>query len=492
MQNINHMKKENQHFDVIIMGAGLSGIGAACHLQRNCPTKSYIVIEARNSMGGTWDLFRYPGIRSDTDMYTLGYNFKPWTNPKSIADGGSILSYIKETAQEYSVDENIQYNTKIEEVHWDSKAKIWTVKCKNSVTKKAIDFSCNYLESCLGYYKYEHGFTPDFKGIEQYKGKVIHPQLWPEDLDYSNKEIVVIGSGATAITLVPAMAEKAKHVTMLQRSPSYLISVPNRSLFPKAMSDNLPSMVMHHLNRSIYVGIGMLQFSLSRSQPNMMKNFFISNVNKQLPSNYDTKTNFTPNYKPWDERLCVVPDGDLFKAIKKGKVTVVTDHIDTFTKDGILLKSGKTLKADIIITATGLQVQMFGGAKSFIDDKESNTGDAIVYKGMMIKDLPNFVFVVGYTNASWTLKADLASNYFCRLINATEKKGKKIFVAQSDKPIKKEPILDFSSGYVKRAIENGQLPQQGSKEPWKLKQNYIYDSIQLGFGSLNDGYLKMY
>ncbi len=486
------MSNAKNHFEVIIMGAGLSGIGAACHLQKNCPNKSYAILEARAAMGGTWDLFRYPGIRSDSDMYTLGYNFKPWTNPKTIADGGDILSYIKETAAEYKVEEHIHYHTKVMEVHWSSDNMKWTIKCLNTKNKKSVEFSCTYLHSCLGYYNYDHGFTPEFKGIERFKGTIIHPQKWPENFDYSDKNIVVIGSGATAVTLVPAMTDKAKHVTMLQRSPTYVASVPNRSLLPESLLNVLPTKAKYSLNRTVHIGLTMFQYNFSRSQPEMMKNFLLSNVKKQLPENYDIKTHFTPKYNPWDERLCAVPNGDLFKVIKKGKASVVTDHIDAFTKDGILLKSGNELKADIIITATGLEVQMFGGAKLFLDGKPTNPADAIVYKGMMIKDVPNFAFIVGYTNASWTLKADLASNYFCRIINETEKKGKKIFVPKSDKPIETEPILDFKSGYVQRAIKEGKLPKQGTKEPWKIKQNYIYDAINLNFGSLKDECLRFY
>lgn len=486
------MKNNASHFDVIIMGAGLSGIGAACHLQKNCPKKSYAILEARSSMGGTWDLFKYPGIRSDSDMYTLGYNFKPWTNPKSIADGPDILNYIKETAKENNVTSNIHYDTKVKEAHWDTKECLWTLTCENTQTKKTTTYTCTYLHSCMGYYKYDHGFTPEFKGREKFKGKIIHPQLWPEDLDYKDKEVVVIGSGATAVTLVPAMADKVKHITMLQRSPTYVVSVPNRSLFPKKMNELLPSQVMYNINRTAHLGITVIQYALSRNQPEMMKNFFIKNAKKQLPSDYDIQKHFTPNYNPWDERLCAVPNGDLFKSIKKGKASVVTDQIDTFTKDGILLKSGKELKADIIITATGLELQLIGGIKAFIDGKQYNPSEAIVYKGMMIKDIPNFVFVFGYTNASWTLRADLVSTYFCRLINETEKSGKKIFVTKSDRKLETKPMFDFQPGYIKRAMEAGILPSQGNKEPWLVKQNYILEAIDMNFGSVKDSYMKFY
>lgn len=480
------------HYDVIIMGAGLSGIGAACHLQRNCPDNSYIILEARKSIGGTWDLFRYPGIRSDSDMYTLGYDFKPWTNPKVIADGPSILSYIKETAQEYKVESKIKYHSKVTEIRWSTKDTLWFVHCLNTKTNELVVYTCDFLESCLGYYKYEKGYTPEFKGIDKYKGTIIHPQLWPEDIDYTNKEILVIGSGATAVTLVPALTDKAKHVTMLQRSPTYVVSVPNKSLFPKKMNELLPAQLMYTINRTVHIGISMLQYSLSRTQPKMMKSFFIKSAKKELSKDYDVATHFTPKYNPWDERLCVVPEGDLFKAINEGKASVVTNQIDAFTKEGILLKTGEELKADIIITATGLELQMIGGIKIYINEMEPNPNDAIVYKGMMIKDVPNFVFVVGYTNASWTLKADLASSYFCRLINETKKMNKKMFIPKSDKLIDTEPLMDFKSGYVQRAISSGNLPKQGTKAPWKLKQNYIYDALTLNYGKIKDGYLKFF
>lgn len=483
------MENTTKHFDVIIMGAGLSGIGAAVHLQKSCPEKSYIILEGRQRMGGTWDLFKYPGIRSDSDMYTLGYNFKPWLNPKVIADGPSILEYINETAKEYKVDSKISYNTKIEKADWDSSKKIWTITCTDTQTKESKVFTCKYLQSCLGYYKYENGYTPEFNGIENFKGKLIHPQLWPEDFDYTDKEIVVIGSGATAITIVPAMSEKAKLVTMLQRSPTYVVSVPNRSLLPEKLNLKFPKF-MYKVNRTIHIAISMIQYQLSRKKPEMMKNFFIKNVKKQVPEGFDVDKHFTPKYNPWDERLCVVPNGDLFKSIRKGKVNIVTDHIDTFDADGIILKSGEKLKADVIITATGLEVQLLGGVEIRIEGAVPDYNDAVVYKGMMIKDLPNFVFIVGYTNASWTLKADLASNYFCRLIKETEEKGKETFVATSDEKIETEPIIDFTSGYVQRAIKAGKLPRQGKKAPWKLKQNYLYDSYQLKLGKVNDGFVK--
>lgn len=481
----------DKHFDVIIMGAGLSGIGAACHLKENCPDKSFTILEARDSLGGTWDLFKYPGIRSDSDMFTLGYKFKPWLEPKAIADGPAILSYIKETAEEYQIEKHITYQTKIQSVSWSTENAKWTLECINTKSNETEIYTCQYLQSCMGYYNYDHGYTPKFEGLENFEGKFIHPQKWPEDLDYNNKKVVVIGSGATAVTIVPAMSDKASNVTMLQRSPSYVASVPNKPLFSPGLYHKFP-MLMYNIDRFFRIIIAMLLFNLSRARPEMMKNFFIKNVRKQVPKDFDVDKHFTPKYNPWDERLCAVPNGDLFKAIRKGKVDIVTDHIDHFTKGGIKLKSGKILEADIIVSATGLDVKMLGGVDVKIDDKPFTAKESVVYKGMMLKDVPNFVFVIGYTNSSWTLKADLVSNYFCRLIQLTEKKKKKVFVVESKEHIEKEPIIDFSSGYVQRAIKNGILPQQGSKAPWKLKQNYFYDAYKLKLGKVNDQYLHLY
>jgi cation diffusion facilitator CzcD-associated flavoprotein CzcO len=483
---------EKTVFDVIIMGAGLSGIGTAYHLQKNCKNQSYVILENRASMGGTWDLFQYPGIRSDSDMYTLGYSFKPWTNAQVIADGPHILNYIKETAEENNIKKNICFNTKIHSNHWDSKTNLWTLTCTDNNTGQEIQFQAKYVISCMGYYNYDKGYQPEFKGEKDFKGAIIHPQFWPKDLDYSGKEVVIIGSGATAITLVPAMTDKAKHVTMLQRSPTYVASMPNKSLLPTTLTKNLPIKIQYDLNRAAHIGFSVFQYNLCKSQPEFMKSFFKKEAKKQLPKGYDVDKHFSPKYNPWDERVCAVPDGDLFIELSKGTASIVTDHIEKFTEDGILLKSGQKLKADIIITATGLELQMIGGIKTFIDGKEYNSGDGMIYKGMMMKDVPNFAFVLGYTNASWTLKADLVAIYFCRLINETEKKKKHFFVAKSDQPIDKEPAIDFSSGYIQRAIQSGKLPSQGKTYPWKLKQNYLVDAVLFKTQKVEDGFLKFY
>lgn len=482
----------NNHKDILILGAGLSGIGTACHIKKNCPDKDFLILEGRDSMGGTWDLFKYPGIRSDSDMFTLGYDFKPWTDPKVIADGPSILSYIKETAEEYNVKSKIEFNTKVLKADWSSKESKWTITCKNSKTNETIVFTSNYLISCLGYYNYEQGYLPEFKDRDQFKGHFFHPQLWPENFDYTNKKVIIIGSGATAVTLAPAMTDKAEKVTMLQRSPTYVFSLKNKSIYPKFLKKILPEKWYYTLNRATHISIGILQYQLSRKKPEMMKDFFIKKVAKQLPKDFDVAKHFTPKYNPWDERLCAVPEGDLFKAIRKGKMDIVTDHIDRFTEKGILLKSGKELEADTIISATGLDLKMFGGVKLTLDGVAPDISEAIIYKGMMIKDLPNFAFVVGYTNASWTLKADLVAKYFCKLINKADEKGKKVFIPQSEKEIEKAPLMDFQSGYIQRGIEAGILPHQGTEAPWNLKQNYIYDALNFNYSKLEDGNMKFY
>lgn len=483
---------EKTVFDVIIMGAGLSGIGTAYHLQQNCKDKSYVILENRASMGGTWDLFKYPGIRSDSDMYTLGYNFKPWTNSQVIADGPDILNYIKETAEENDIKKNIRYNTKIISSSWDSSTHLWTLTCIDNTTGKEISFQAKYIISCMGYYNYDKAYKAKFEGEKDFKGSIIHPQFWPENLDYSGKEVVIIGSGATAITLVPAMVDKAKHVTMLQRSPTYIASMPNKSLVPKFATKNLPVKIQYDLNRAAHIGFSVFQYNLCKSQPELMKAYFKNEARKNLPKGYNVDKHFTPKYNPWDERVCAVPDGDLFDVLNNGKASIVTDHIEKFTEDGILLKSGQKLKADIIITATGLELQMIGGIEPYIDGKKYNAGEGLIYKGMMMKDIPNFAFILGYTNASWTLKADLVANYFCRLINETEKRNKDYFVAQSDHPLGKEPAIDFTSGYIKRAIESGKLPSQGTSYPWKLKQNYLVDAVLFKTKKVEDEFLRFY
>ena len=478
----------NEYLDVLIIGAGLSGIGAACHLTNNCPTKSFAILEGRERMGGTWDLFQYPGIRSDSDMYTLGYNFKPWTNPKAIADGPSILSYIKETAKENHIDEHIRYQQTVKSANWSNKDALWTVTIEDSSTGKKKTISCNFFLSCAGYYSYKSGYQPDFEGKGDFEGDIIHPQNWPQKFDYSGKKVVVIGSGATAVTIVPAMTDKAKHVTMLQRSPTYMMSLPAKDESINKLRKYLPDNLVYRIARTRNVALSLGTYQVSRRFPEKTKEFLLAQVEKQLGSSSDMK-HFTPTYNPWDERLCAVTNGDLFKAIRKNKASVVTDHIDKFTKKGILLKSGELLEADIIITATGLNVQMLGGIELSVDNKKFNITEKMLYKGILIEGLPNLGLVFGYTNASWTLKADLVSEYVCRLMNQMDRKGMRQCTAiNADKKVHHTPFLDMQSGYIQRALDK--VPQQGSHLPWKLYQNYAFDMAMLRLGKMNDGIIQ--
>jgi len=474
----------SEHFDVVIVGAGLSGIGAARHLKSQCPGKTFAILEGRDTLGGTWDLFRYPGIRSDSDMYTLGYNFKPWTEPQVIADGSRIRNYIQETSRENGIDSHIRYDSKVVSADWNSETAAWTltVQKKSGETQQV---SCNWLMMCSGYYNYEEGFTPDFPGRNDFKGQVIHPQFWPEKLDYSGKRVVVIGSGATAITLIPSMTDKAQHVTMLQRTPSYVISVPQFDPMVRVLLKFLPEMTVYKMSRARNNFITQLIFKLSRKYPNAVRKFLLKQVRMQVGPNFDMK-HFTPPYNPWDQRLCAVPNGDMFKVLKKGKASVVTDHIDRFTDKGILLKSGQTLEADIIVTATGLNLRLFGGMTMSVDGKAVEMNKHISYKGLMFNDIPNFSNTLGYTNASWTLKADLIAEYVCRLLKHMDKTGTRIAVAERKDPnVKEAPLLDMTSGYVARAADT--LPKGADRAPWKLYQNYAMDMDQLHNGKLEDG-----
>lgn len=476
----------SEHRDVIIIGAGLSGIGAACHLSRHCPQKNYLILEGRDAIGGTWDLFRYPGIRSDSDMFTLGYNFKPWTDPKAIADGDSILNYIKEAAQEHKVEQYIRYQHKVSSVAWDSQRAQWTIQTQ--VNGESKTYSCNFLFSCTGYYNYDKGYSPAFKDSKKFKGDIIHPQHWPEDLDYSGKKVVIIGSGATAITLLPSMAEQCDHITMLQRSPSYVLPVPQKDPMQDQLRKYLPEKAVYHTLRARNIALSMGVYQYARRFPEKMKAFIRSHNEYRLPEGYDMK-HFTPKYDPWDERLCAAPDADFFKAIKSGKASVVTDQIERFTKEGIQLASGEHLDADIIITATGLNLQLMGGVDVSVDGKAITMKEHMCYRGVLIENLPNLAMVFGYTNASWTLKADLVSEYVCKLINYMDKKGLSQVQAQNtDESVHQEPFMDLQSGYIQRAA--GHVPQQGNKLPWKLYQNYALDFAMLKFGRVNDGALQ--
>jgi monooxygenase len=478
-----------KHLDVLIIGAGLSGIGAAYHLKKNCPEKTYAILEGRSAIGGTWDLFRYPGIRSDSDMYTLGYSFKPWTDySKVIADGNTIREYIQETARENGIDKKIRFGRKVLSSSWSSKNALWSLEVKNTESGEVETLTANFVISCTGYYNYDAGYTPDFPGIKKYKGTVIHPQKWPENFDYSGKKVVVIGSGATAVTLVPAMTDKAAHVTMLQRSPTYVASVPQNDVISQGLRRFLPEMAVYRLGRTRNLGLQMGVYKLSMTRPKVVKRLLLTQARAQLGKDYDMK-HFTPDYNPWEERLCAVPNGDLFKVLRKGKASVVTDHIDTFTEKGIKLKSGQELEADIIITATGLDLQLMGGMSLNVDGKAFDAPKAMNYKGIMFEDLPNFGMIFGYTNASWTLKADISSEFICRLLKRMDKTGTRQVMPHNDDPsVTQEPFVAMRSGYIQRAA--GKLPRQGNKAPWRIYMNYALDLAMLRFKGIDDGVLQ--
>lgn len=477
------MSSNSNNFDIIIIGAGLSGIGAAHHIQDEFPNKTYAILEARENLGGTWDLFKYPGIRSDSDMYTLGYSFKPWKNAKAIADGPDILNYIQETAEESGIIEHIHFNNKIIKASWDSNEAIWTLETENKSS-----FSCNFLISCTGYFNYESGFTPHFEGREKFKGEIIHPQHWDTSLNYEDKKIVVIGSGATAVTLVPELAKKASHVTMLQRSPSYILTMPSKDIVANTFRKILPSKMAYWLTRWKNISMSVFFYNACMRWPQLLKKILMKGVKKELGNSVDVETHFNPKYNPWKQRLCLVPDSNLFSALQEDHVDIVTDHIDHFTETGIKLNSGNELETDIIITATGLNILILGGIEAWIDGKKINPSNLICYRGMMFDKIPNFVVVVGYTNASWTLKCDLTSKYICRLIKHMDNTGSNICYAEPIEKMELEPLLDFDAGYVLRSLN--EIPKQGSKYPWKLYMNYFYDMFNFKYSSLNDKNLK--
>lgn len=471
-----------ENFDVLIVGAGLSGIGAGYRLQTECPGKSYVILEGRSCMGGTWDLFRYPGIRSDSDMFTLGYPFRPWKEAKAIADGPSILNYIRDTASTFGIDEHIRYNQQVLGSSWSTEDAQWTVETE--VDGMSRTYNCSFLYLCSGYYSYQGGFEPTFPGLEDFEGQVVHPQKWPEDLDYAGKRVVVIGSGATAVTLVPAMAESAEHVTMLQRSPSYVTSVPAKDVIADAVRRVFPEQKAHTIVRWKNVTIGQALYQMCRRAPKFATRLFQAGVRKEAGEGVAIDPHFTPAYNPWDQRLCLVPDADLFKSLRNGKASIVTDQITTFTPKGIALESGEHLDADIVITATGLKMVAAGELDIQVDGKRVSTGDTLVYKGLMFSGVPNFAWCVGYTNASWTLRADLSSRYVCRFLNYLDQKHFDFGVPTADgSDMDKRPILDLTSGYVKRATDF--LPKQGSKPPWLLRQNYFLDSAMMRFSHMD-------
>jgi monooxygenase len=477
----------NEHFDVLIVGAGISGIGAGYHLQANCPGKSYAILEGRARIGGTWDLFRYPGIRSDSDMYTLGYSFRPWTEAKAIADGPAILNYLDETARDNGIDRHIRFGHKVIHASWSTENARWTVDVE--VDGQPAQLTCGFLFMCSGYYNYAAGYTPDFAGVADFKGRIVHPQLWPEALDYAGKRVVVIGSGATAVTLVPEMAKQAEHVTMLQRSPTYIVSRPAEDGIANGLRRVLPSKLAYGITRWKNVLLGMFFFRMARRKPAKVKAKLIDLARAELPVGYDVATHLTPRYNPWDQRVCLVPDGDLFASIREGKSSIVTDTIDRFTETGVRLASGTELEADLIVTATGLDMQLLGGMSLDVDGARVEPSQCLSYKAMMLSGVPNFATSFGYTNASWTLKADLTCEYVCRLLNHMDRTGTRQCTPTLDDPdLAQEDFLDFSSGYVQRAKDK--LPRQGSKLPWKVHQNYARDLMMLRYGKVEDGTMR--
>ncbi len=472
----------SEHFDVVVVGAGISGIGAAYHLQANSPDRSYVILEGRARLGGTWDLFRYPGIRSDSDMYTLGFGFKPWTDAKAIADGPSILRYLDETVRENGIDRHIRLSHRVTRASWSTSEARWTVVAEQDGVERV--FTCAFLFLCSGYYNYDRGYAPDFAGAGEFAGRIVHPQFWPDDLGYAGKRVVVIGSGATAVTLVPEMAKQAAHVTMLQRSPTYIVARPSTDAIANGLRRVLPAKAAYALTRWKNVLVQQYFFGLARRHPEKAKARIVEMVRDELGADYDVGTHFTPSYNPWDQRLCLVPDADLFATIRAGKAEVVTDTIDRFTPTGLLLSSGRELAADVVVTATGLEIQLLGGVPITVDGVAFETAKALTYKGMMFADLPNFALSFGYTNASWTLKADLTATYVTRLLNAMRKRGMRQVTPRVGAPVEAMPFLDFTSGYVTRAA--GALPRQGTRKPWRLHQNYLRDVLALNYGSIDE------
>ena len=476
-----------EHFDVVIVGAGLSGIGAGYRLQTQCPSKRYAILEARSEIGGTWDLFRYPGVRSDSDMFTLGYPFRPWKEAKAIADGPSILKYVRDTAREFGIDKHIRFQQRVRSALWSSSEGRWLieVECNNCDN---LQYTCDFLYGCTGYYRYDAGYEPEFPGATNFRGRFVHPQHWPEDLDYTGKKVVVIGSGATAVTLVPAMSEKAEHVTMLQRSPTYILTLPTHDAAADLLRKYLPAGLGDRAVRWKNILVSIAIFQLSRRAPGLTRRLLRKAAVESLPQGYEVDKHFNPRYQPWDQRLCLVPDADLFRAIRKGRASVVTDEIETMTGNGIRLKSGQHLDADIIVSATGLQMLALGGIELAVDGAKVDVGKSIVYKGTMVSNVPNFAFCVGYTNASWTLRADLASTFVCRLLNYMDRHRYRICRPACDpQSLEMKPLLDLNSGYVRRA--EATLPKQGGKKPWLIRQNYILDMLTMKFGRIEDGTL---
>jgi cation diffusion facilitator CzcD-associated flavoprotein CzcO len=475
-----------EHFDVLVVGAGLSGIGAGYHLHKHCPDRSYAILEGRERLGGTWDLFRYPGVRSDSDMYTLGYSFRPWKEAKAIADGPAILKYVRDTARDHGIDSHIRYGHRVKRASWSTPDARWTVEVERGEASESVRFTCNFLFMCSGYYRYTEGYTPEFAGIEKFKGRVVHPQRWTDDVAYAGKRVVVIGSGATAVTLVPELAKTAAHVTMLQRSPTYVVARPSQDGIANGLRRLLPARLAYSLTRWKQVLLTMYFFNLCRRNPARAKWLLLGGVRAQLGPDYDVVKHFTPRYNPWEQRLCLVPDGDLFEAIKLKRASVVTDEIEGFTETGLKLKSGAKIEADLVVTATGLNLQVLGGLQVTVDGTLIDWSRSMSYKGLMFGGVPNLASAFGYTNASWTLKCDLTCEFVCRLLNHMKARGlRQCTPRNTDTTITEQPWIDFSSGYVQRSLPL--FPKQGSRAPWKAHQNYARDIMTLRYGKLDDG-----
>jgi cation diffusion facilitator CzcD-associated flavoprotein CzcO len=474
-------------FDVLIVGAGISGIGMACHLTSRQPGTTYAILEGRDALGGTWDLFRYPGIRSDSDLHTFGFEFKPWTSDNAIAGAGEILDYLREAVDEHRVGEHIRFGHKVLGANWSSRDARWTVRAEHG--GEAVELTCRVLFAATGYYDYDTGHRPHFDGEEDFSGRIVHPQHWPEDLDYAGKRVVVIGSGATAVTLIPAMARETAHITMLQRSPSYVMPLPRKDPIANGLRRVLPDALAYKLTRRMNVGRQRLIYDLSKRHPALMRRLIRALTKHQLPDGYPVDVHFKPRYNPWDERLCVVPDGDLFREIRRGRASVVTDRIDRFTERGIRLRSGRQLEADIVVTATGLNLLALGGMTLCVDGTAVTVNDTLIYKSMMLSGVPNFAFAFGYTNASWTLKVDLVCEHLCRVLAHMRMHGYDTVVPVADDPtLQRRPMLEFKAGYVQRAVH--MFPQQGSHGPWTVAMSYAADHARLRKGSVEDPALR--
>ena len=474
------------HTDIVIVGAGLSGIGMAAHLLDECPGARYEILESRDDLGGTWDLFRYPGIRSDSDMYTMGYRFKPWNRPETVAPGQMILDYLREAAVERGIDKHIRFRHEVTRCSWNSDDSLWTITADTPDGQR--QWTASYVVLATGYYGYDKAYTPDFAGMADFQGKIIHPQYWPQDYDYSDQRMVVIGSGATAVTLVPSLAETAKHVTMLQRSPTYMFTSPTKDPVSLWLRDRIPDSWIFQLARIRHIGFQMFSYQLSRRRPEKAADYLVREVAEQLPNDADV-SDFTPTYRPWDQRLCLIPDGDLFAAMQQEKADVVTGQIKRFTKTGVELIDGRLLEADAIVTATGFDLLILGGAEIVVDGKALDLRDTKVYKGMMFSGVPNLAFMVGYTNASWTLKVDMVASHFCRLLNYMKRKGYDVCTPEATDPeLQSVSMMPLTSGYIQRSQHL--LPEEGHRAPWRLRQNYFLDYLALTLGRVRHKELK--